>query len=111
MEFEEKFLDIGYLTTRLRDFKEIRTGHFGFEIRRSKSTESPSLYVIFTKNAAKCCELRVSDHIHNVEKLTQFIVTPGEILKKRKREEFVRVVNKCLAKAKRAALDYAMRKI
>lgn len=112
MEFEEKFLDPEYLATRIRDFKEIRRGDFTFEIERSINyPKSQSLYIKIRKGTDRVGELRVSDHPINKIGETQFIVERGEILSKKKREQFVRLVEKVLKTAKKNALNSALHKI
>lgn len=112
MDYEEKFLDIDYLATRIRDFKEIRRGDFSFEIERSCNyPKSPSLYVKIRKGTLRVGELRVSDHMINAIGETQFIVERGAILSKKKKEQFVRIVEKVLKRAKKNALNSALRKL
>ena len=112
MDFEEKFLDPEYLATRIRDFKEIRRGDFAFRVDRSDTPGSPTLYVHFLgKNNHErqdwvYAELRVSDHIIATNS-PQFIVERGAILSKKKKEQFIRLVEKCIkiAKARKLAKD------
>lgn len=110
MEYEEKFLDKSYLETRIRDFKEIKRGDLEFCVERSKNSNSASLYVHFKRGAWKITELRVSDHIINTG-ATQFIVERGAILGKKKKEQFVRLVEKVIGVAKKKVLAQALYKI
>ena len=108
MEFEEKFLDPEYLSTRVRDFKEIKRGDLEFKVVRSCNyPESASLYIKFMRGNWIISELRVSDHSVKTEQ-TQFIVARGSILTKKKKEQFVRLVEKCIKVAKRKILSQAM---
>ena len=111
MDYEEKFLDPAYLETRVRDFKEIKRGDLEFSIVRSCNyPETASLYVKFMRGAWIISELRVSDHSIKTTQ-TQFIVTRGEILTKKKKDTFVRLVEKCICVAKRKILTQALHKI
>lgn len=111
MDYEEKFLDKSYLETRIRDFKEIKNGDFEFCVERSKNyPESASLYVHFKRGAWNIAELRVSDHSVNTAQ-TQFIVERGVILGKKKKEQFVRLVEKVIGVAKKKILAQALYKI
>lgn len=111
MEYEEKFLDPEYLSTRVRDFKEIKRGDLEFKVMRSCNyPESASLYIKFMRGNWIISELRVSDHSIKTEQ-TQFIVERGAILSKKKKEQFVRLVEKCIGAARRKILAQAMYKI
>lgn len=111
MDYEEKFLDPAYLETRVRDFKEIKRGDLEFKIVRSCNyPESASLYLKFTRGNWIISELRISDHSVNT-KQTQFIVERGQILTKKKKDTFVRLVEKCIGVARRKILAQALHKI
>ena len=111
MEYEEKFLDPEYLSTRVRDFKEIKRGDLEFKVVRSCNyPESASLYIKFMKGNWIITELRVSDHSINTPQ-TQFIVERGQILSKKKKEQFVRLIEKCIKVAKKKIFAQAMYKI
>ena len=111
MEYEEKFLDPEYISTRVRDFKEIKREDLEFKVVRSCNyPESASLYIKFMRGNWIISELRVSDHSINTEQ-TQFIVARGGILTKKKKEQFVRLVEKCIGVAKRKILSQVLHKI
>ena len=111
MDYEEKFLDPAYIETRVRDFKEIKRGDLDFKVFRSSNyPESASLYIKFMRGAWIISELRVSDHIIET-KQTQFIVERGAILTKKKKDAFIRLVEKCIGTAKRKILTQALYKI
>ena len=109
LKTDEVFLDSLYLETRLRDFKEIRKKQIQFRIVRSHNTYSKSKYVEFYIGKYKQATLRVSDHIVDTPH-TQFIVN-YEILTKKKKAEFVRLVNKCFVKAKQNSLRHTIKKV
>lgn len=111
MDYEEKFLDPEYLSTRVRDFKEIKRGDLEFKVIRSCNyPESASLYIKFMKGNWIITELRVSDHSIKTTQ-TQFIVAIGGILTKKKKEQFVRLVEKCIKVAKKKILAQAMHRV
>ena len=111
MEYEEKFLDPEYLSTRVRDFKEIKRGDLEFKVIRSCNyPESASLYIKFMRGNWIISELRVSDHSVKTEQ-TQFIVERGAILSKKKKEQFVRLVEKCIKVAKKKIFAQAMHRV
>lgn len=111
MDYEEKFLDPAYLETRIRDFKEIKRGDLEFSVVRSCNyPESASLYVKFMRGNWIISELRVSDHLVKTEQ-TQFIVSRGGILTKKKKEQFVRLVEKCIKVAKKKIFAQAMHRV
>lgn len=111
MDYEEKFLDPEYLSTRVLDFKEIKRGDLEFKVVRSCNyPESASLYIKFMKGNWIITELRVSDHSINTPQ-TQFIVERGAILGKKKKEQFVRLVEKVIGVARKKILAQALHKI
>ena len=111
MDLEDKFLDAAYLETRVRDLKEIKRGDLDFFIEKScNAPKSKSLYIIFCKGGWNAATLRVSDHIVNTTQV-QFIVTEGDILKKKKKEEFARLLEKVVGLAKKHLLKKALHDI
>jgi len=110
MELEDKFLDENYLATRLRDFKEIRNKEITFYITKSDRAYSNSLYINFCVNNLKFATLRISDHIAKTPH-TSFVITQGKILSKKKREQFVKLVECVLRKAKNKSLDLKLKQV
>ena len=109
MNTEKKFLDPNYVATRLRDFKDIQKRVVTFSIHKSDNETSNSIYVDFWVGHFKCSTLRISDHIIEYPQ-SQFIV--GEdILTKKKKAQFVRLVEKAIKKAKEKHLDIVIRKV
>lgn len=112
MECEEKFLDKGYLETRVRDLREIKRGDLDFSVEPSCNADkgSKSLYIHFRKGNLNLYDLRVSDHSINTRQ-TQFIVTEGEILTKKKRGQFTRLLEKAVKMARKDLLKVQLGKI
>lgn len=110
VEYESKFLSQEYLETRLRDFKEIRQKQVTFKIVKSNREESKSLYIEFYVDKIKGHTLRVSDHIVNTCH-TQFIVSEFNVLKKKKKAQFVALVESSIRKAKADTLKVKLRRI
>lgn len=100
MENEDKFLNKEYLTTRLRDFKEIKSGQVTFGFKDSDREYSNTIYVCFYIQGQKRAELRISDHLISKAPQIQFIVNPSKTLTKKKKELFVKAVNNVLNKAR-----------
>ena len=97
LKLETIFLSPEYLVTRLRDFKDVKRKKVKFVITKSNREDSRTLYVQFWVGNRKVSQLRVSDHIINTSD-TQFIVA-DTILTKKKKAQFVRLVEKCIQKA------------
>ena len=97
LKLETIFLSPEYLETRLRDFKDVKSKKVKFVITKSNREDSRTLYVQFWVGNRKVSQLRVSDHIINTND-TQFIVS-DTILTKKKKAQFVRLVEKCIQKA------------
>lgn len=97
LKFETIFLSPEYLETRLRDFKDVKSKKVKFVITKSNREDSRTLYVQFWVGNRKVSQLRVSDHIINTSD-TQFIVA-DTILTKKKKAQFVRLVEKSIQKA------------
>lgn len=110
MDYESKFLDKNYLATRLRDFKDIKNGNVTFDIYESDRAESASLYVRFFVNGFNRHTLRVSDHTCTTPH-TQFIVCQTDILSKKKKEQFVKLVESSIRKAKSKGIEKALQHI
>lgn len=110
VDYEEKFLSREYLETRLRDFKEIRQKQVTFEIVKSNRENSKSLYIEFYIDGIKGHTLRVSDHIVNTCH-TQFIAKPFTVLTKKKKAQFVALVESSIRKAKADTLKVKLRRI
>ena len=109
MNTEKKFLDPNYVATRLRDFKDIQKRVVTFSIHKSDNETSNSIYVDFWVGHFKCSTLRISDHIVEYPQ-SQFVV--GEdILTKKKKAQFVRLIEKAIKKAKEKHLDIVIRKV
>lgn len=109
LKLDTVFLESDYLATRLRDFKEIKKGEVKFKVDNSSNENSKSKYIRFYIGNYKCAELRVSDHIVNTTQ-TQFIVK-GDILSKKKKADFVRLVEKCMQKAKQNHLRLCLKAV
>lgn len=107
IEFETKFLDKSYLETRLRDFKAVRDKKVVFHIKESDRQDSNSLYIFFRVGKKDCSAMRVSDHIAN-SPYSQFIVAE-KVLTKKKKQAFVKMVEKCIKKAEAKHLELALR--
>lgn len=97
LKLETIFLSPEYLETRLRDFKDVKSKKVKFVITQSNREDSRTLYVQFWVGNRKVSQLRVSDHIINTSD-TQFIVA-DTILTKKKKAQFVRLVEKSIQKA------------
>lgn len=97
LKLETIFLSPEYLETRLRDFKDVKSKKVKFVITKSNREDSRTLYVQFWVGNRKVSQLRVSDHIINTSD-TQFIVA-DTILTKKKKAQFVRLVEKSIQKA------------
>ena len=97
LKLETIFLSPEYLETRLRDFKDVKSKKVKFVITKSNREDSRTLYVQFWVGNRKVSQLRVSDHIINTSD-TQFIVA-DTILTKKKKAQFVRLVDKSIQKA------------
>lgn len=100
IEYEAKLLDKEYLTTRIRDFKDIKNGLVLFAIKESNREDSLSVYIEFYVSGSKRAELRISDHYLKQAPQTQFIVYPCKILAKKRKELFVRTIENVINKAK-----------
>lgn len=109
MNTEKKFLDPNYVATRLRDFKDIQKRVVTFSIHKSDNETSNSIYIDFWVGHFKCSTLRISDHIIEYPQ-SQFIVSE-DILTKKKKAQFVRLVEKAIKKAKEKHLDIVIRKV
>lgn len=104
MEKQEKFLNKQYLETRVREVKEIRQKKMKFDITESDRLFSKTLYVnfyCFGENGKWFKEhtLRVSDHVLEDCYHSQFIVDPNENLTKKKKAQFLRVLELAVKKA------------
>lgn len=97
LKLETIFLSPEYLETRLRDFKDVKSKKVKFVITKSNREDSRTLYVQFWVGNRKVSQLRVSDHIINTSD-TQFIVA-DTILTKKKKAQFVRLVEKSIQRA------------
>lgn len=97
LKLETIFLSPEYLETRLRDFKDVKSKKVKFVITKSNREGSRTLYVQFWVGNRKVSQLRVSDHIINTSD-TQFIVA-DTILTKKKKAQFVRLVEKSIQRA------------
>lgn len=106
LKLETIFLSQEYLETRLRDFKDVKSKKVKFVITKSNRKDSRTLYVQFRVGNRKVSRLRVSDHIINTSD-TQFIVA-DTILTKKKKAQFVRLVEKSIQKAYDKHLKLAM---
>lgn len=102
MDKQSKFLDKDYLTTRLRDFTAIKKKLVWFDITDSDRTFSKSIYINLYTNADKGSfhSIRISDHPHEVIGQTQFLIEPNEDMTKKKKEQFIRVVELGIKKAR-----------
>ena len=105
MEREDKFLNIQYLETRLREIKEIRRKEVVFEITESDRAFSNSIYISFyipnTEKLFKNHTLRISDHTLKKCPHSQFIIEPNAIMSKKRKAQFIRAVQSSIQKALR----------
>lgn len=99
-EFEEKYLDEMYLLRRFQEIDDVRNGKIKVYVQKSDNyPRSVSLYVTLDDGETKQRVLRVSDHVAGY-RYTQFIITPGKVLTKKKKDRFNKILRVCVVKFK-----------
>lgn len=113
MEKQDKFFDKNYLTTRLRDFPAIKNKSVWFEIGDSNRTFSKTIYIYFYTSTELRSEyaIRISDHPHEQAGQIQFLINPDDFLTKRKKQEFIRIVEHAIKRAKQNTTKYYLKKM
>ena len=116
MEKQIKLLNKEYVKTRLSEMREIKRKEVFFEIEESDRAFSKSLYIsIWTQSYGekkfKNSTLRISDHSITDCPHTQFIIEPESCLTKKKKQQFVRALEKAILKAKTKQLKILLNKI
>ena len=111
MDRQSKFLSKEYLETRLRDFSAIKKHELYFQIYESNRVLSKTLYIEFgvkdgNKNFGQQT-IRISDHIIDCPH-TQFIIDPYAYLTKKKKQQFIRLVESAIKLAKRKSLYHKL---
>ena len=110
-EFEDKYLDPEYIRMRFCELKDVRAGRICVEVRRSDNyPSSDSIYVSFCKDNIKQRVMRISSHVAGYRH-SQFIVTPGKPLKHNKKEQFNRLLEKCISKYNMTVLRQTLKTI
>lgn len=104
METQSKFLDKQYLETRLGEFKEIKRKEIVCEVYESNRVLSNSMYISFYVRGSnggnfKQQTLRISDHPLKDNNHPQFIIDPRAIMTKKKKKQFVSMIESCIKKA------------
>lgn len=104
METQDKFLNKQYLETRLREQREIKRKELFFDITESDRTFSRSLYInIYSQSLGgkrfKGHTIRISDHQLSDCPHSQFIIEPNSILTKKKKAQFIRILETAFKKA------------
>ena len=111
MDKQSKFFSKEYLETRLRDFSAIKKHELYFQIHGSDRALSKTLYVEFwVKDGDKNFKLqtiRISDHIIDCPH-TQFIIAPYACLTKKKKQQFIRLVENAIKLSKRKSLYHKL---
>ena len=111
MDKQSKFFNKEYLETRLRDFSAIKKHDLFFQIHESDRVLLKTLYVEFwVKDGDKNFKqqtIRISDHIINCPH-TQFIIDTYACLTKKKKQQFVRLVESAIKLAKRKSLYHKL---
>lgn len=112
MDKQSKFLDKNYLKTRLMEFDAIKKGELTFELKESDRVLSKTLYVDFWANSGdkhyKQATMRISDHSIDCPH-TQFIIEPYELITKKKKQQFVRLVECSIKRAKDKSLQHKLK--
>ena len=107
MDRQSKFLDKEYLETRLRDFSAIKKHELYFQIHESDRVLSKTLYIEFwVKDSGKNFKqrtIRISDHSIDCPH-TQFIIDPYACLTKKKKQQFIRLVESAIKVSKKKNL-------
>ena len=107
MDRQSKFLSKEYLETRLRDFSAIKKHELYFQIYESNRVLSKTLYIEFwVKDGNKNFRqqtIRISDHIIDCSH-AQFIVDPYACLTKKKKQQFIRLIESVIKLSKRKSL-------
>ena len=104
METETKFLDVNYVETRIREFKDIRSKQVSYKIERSNRENSNSIYVRFYLTRINKGEerffagsgVRISDHYLSDYPHKQFIVDTTMPLTKGRKAIFIKTLEKAL---------------
>lgn len=110
MEKQSKLLDKNYLSTRLREIKEIKRGEIKFSIYESDRTFSKSIYINFYTLHSdgywyKQGQMRISDHEQaNCPLKNQIIIDPDACLEKNTKQKFMKSIERCVYGAKRKRL-------
>lgn len=111
METQAKFLSKEYLGTRLREFSAIKNHDLFFRIHESDRVLSKTLYVEFwAKDGDKNFKqqtIRISDHIIDCPH-SQFIIDPYACLTKKKKQQFVRLVESAIKLSNRKSLYHKL---
>lgn len=105
METQIKFLNKQYLETRIRELKQVRRKEVKFEIKESDRAFSKTLYIEFYCNAGKDKwfkqrTLRISDHLLPDCPHAQFIIEPNGFLTKKKKHQFITMLENTVKRSK-----------
>lgn len=113
MDKQDKFFDKNYLATRLRDFPAIKNKSVWFKIGDSNRAFSKTIYVyLFTSEDLRSeYAIRISDHPHEQAGQVQFLISPDDFLTKRKKQEFIRIVEHAIKRAKQNTTRFYLKKI
>lgn len=116
METQIKFLNKQYLETRIKEFKEVKRNEVRFEIRESDRAFSRSLYIEFYclgENGSwfKQKTVRISDHAIADCPHFQFIIEPNSILTKKKKQQFVKMLENAIKRSKKRQFKILLNKI
>lgn len=114
MDKQSKFLDKNYLETRINGFEAIKKHELKYFIHESDRVMSKSLYIDFwaedgDKNY-KQSTIRISDHSIDCH-YTQFIIEPYEEMTRKKKQQFVRLVESAIKKANGRSLRHKLEKL
>lgn len=116
METQIKFLNKQYLETRIKELKEVKNGQIRFEIKESDRAFSRTLYIEFycygdTNWWFKQKTLRISDHSVPNCPHTQFVIEPNACLTKKKKQQFMKMLENTIKRSKRRHLGILLNKI
>lgn len=119
VETEEKFLDINYVETRIRELKEIRNKKYAYKIQKSNRENSKTIYVRFYevlnfKGDDKFfgeVQLRISDHYLPDKFCVQFITRENTFLTKKRKTTFKRTLENCIKLCIKGSFNYNLNKI
>lgn len=115
MDYQSKLLDKQYLEARLGNIGYLKREEFYIVINESDRALSKTIYIEFWRKDGekniKLKTIRISDHSQPGCPHIQFLIKPYDVLTKRKKEQFIKMVKNTLNTMEKKMLFWKLNQI